>query len=530
ESVCGKLFSAFLFVSTAESGFLSPRNRRATTTQVDTVSTPTRPRTAPPVRPSKVNHPVPSTSSISAKVTLQSLGLSLNDRVCIGSGNTSHAKLDAPARCFDVGGRIGKLRYCGPVGFASGIWVGVELDQPLGRNNGTVAGVQYFSCAANHGVFSPIGRVYKALAEGFGNHCNLVASKSSGRKTSLDEQGQNRGCASDTTYDESKRRIPMSRSSYSLTSSMEQERLSTSPLTSRPLDLSHVTAKVDTGLRSPDVDATLKFQLGDRVLVSGQRRGTIRFIGPTHFAPGTWYGVELEQAIGKNNGSIGGIFYFECPADHGVFAPISKLQRLPNRPRTPQSSGKFSKRSSMNGSCYADSNQQCEKDRLRTRMSWSTTTSPVVGRVVVDRPEIPVSLLQSLPKPGRNNTGVTTETFSFHLMEGMQVLCAGEIGTLRYIGQISFADGIWLGVDLRRPRGRHDGSVAGKRYFTCRPGHGLLVRPSRVFCRGINAANLLPPAFAAIEQDAVTKRQSKLSCANRETITNSSTTSNETKS
>ncbi|KAA3674271.1 CAP-Gly domain-containing linker protein 3/4 [Paragonimus westermani] len=424
----------------AECGFLSPRNRRATTTQVNTVSTPARSTTAPPVRTSKINHPVPCTSSISAKVTLQSLGLSLNDRVCIGSGNTSHAKLDVPARCFDVGCRIGKLRYCGPVGFASGIWVGVELDQPLGRHNGTVAGVQYFSCAAKHGVFSPIGRVYKAPAEGFGNQCNLVASKSSDRKTSLDEQSQSRGWASDTMYDETNRRIPMSRSSYSLTSSMEQERLSTPPLTSHRIDVSHVTAKVDTGLRSPDVDAIQKFQLGDRVLVSGQRRGTIRFIGTTHFASGTWYGVELEQAVGKNNGSIGGISYFECPADHGVFAPIGKLQRLPNRPRTPQS-------------------------------------------------------------------------------------------TLRYIGQISFADGIWLGVELRRPRGRHDGSVAGKRYFTCRPGHGLLVRPSRVFYRGINAVNLLPPAFATIEQDVIAKRQVKLqNCGNGESISTSSTTSDKRKS
>ncbi|KAF8571554.1 hypothetical protein P879_05572 [Paragonimus westermani] len=359
---------------------------------------------------------------------------------------------------------------------------------------------------------------------------NLVASKSSDRKTSLDEQGQSRGWASDTTYDETNRRIPMSRSSYSLTSSMEQERLSTPPLTSRRIDVSHVTAKVDTGLRSPDVDATQKFQLGDRVLVSGQRRGTIRFIGATHFASGTWYGVELEQAVGKNNGSIGGISYFECPADHGVFAPIGKLQRLPNRPRTPQSRGKFPKRSSMTGSCYTDPNHQCEKGRLRTRMAWSTTTSPVIDRIVVDRPEIPISLLQSLPKPGRGNTGVITET-SFHLTVGMQVLCAGEIGTLRYIGQISFADGIWLGVELRRPRGRHDGSVAGKRYFTCRPGHGLLVRPSRVFYRGINGVNLLPPAFATIEQDAIAKRQVKLhSCGNGESIPTSSTTSDKTKS
>lgn len=83
------------------------------------------------------------------------------------------------------------------------------------------------------------------------------------------------------------------------------------------------------------------------------------------------------------------------------------------------------------------------------------------------------------------------------------LLCTG---ILRYIGPINFADGIWLGVELRKPRGRHDGSVAGKRYFTCRPGHGLLVRPSRVFCRGINALDLLPPPLAAIERELADQR------------------------
>ncbi|VDQ14661.1 unnamed protein product [Trichobilharzia regenti] len=60
---------------------------------------------------------------------------------------------------------------------------------------------------------------------------------------------------------------------------------------------------------------------------------------------------------------------------------------------------------------------------------------------------------------------------------------------------------------MRKPRGRHDGCVAGKRYFTCRPGHGLLVRPARVFCHGINAVNLLPPALAELERQLAAKRQ-----------------------
>lgn len=35
----------------------------------------------------------------------------------------------------------------------------------------------------------------------------------------------------------------------------------------------------------------------------------MRFLGTTDFAPGEWAGVELNEAIGKNDGSVGGKRY-----------------------------------------------------------------------------------------------------------------------------------------------------------------------------------------------------------------------------
>lgn len=48
-------------------------------------------------------------------------------------------------------------------------------------------------------------------------------------------------------------------------------------------------------------------------------------------------------------------------------------------------------------------------------------------------------------------------------------------GTLLFKGKVTFAPGIWAGVELEAADGRNDGSHEGIRYFTCHPGHGVLV-------------------------------------------------------
>ncbi|XP_017472361.1 PREDICTED: kinesin-like protein KIF13B [Rhagoletis zephyria] len=47
----------------------------------------------------------------------------------------------------------GVISYIGTTHFQAGTWIGVELDTPTGKNDGTVQGIQYFQCKPKHGIF-----------------------------------------------------------------------------------------------------------------------------------------------------------------------------------------------------------------------------------------------------------------------------------------------------------------------------------------------------------------------------------------
>ncbi|XP_045834645.1 CAP-Gly domain-containing linker protein 4 isoform X3 [Meles meles] len=356
---------------------------------------------------------LPNCDRVTSKAMLTSLGLKLGDRVII------------------AGQKVGTLRFCGTTEFASGQWAGIELDEPEGKNNGSVGKIQYFKCAPKYGIFAPLSKISKAKDR------RKNIAHTSGKAVAL--------------------------------------------IRSQKIDVAHVTSKVNTGLSSSGACAANNSRcagephLGDRVLVVGQRFGTVKFFGTTNFAPGYWYGIELEKPHGKNDGSVGGVQYFSCSPRYGIFAPPSRVQRVTD---------------SLDTLSEISSNKQ-NHSYPGFRRSFSTTSAS--SQKEINRRNAFAKSKPALRRSWSSATSAGSLEGSVKLHEGSQVLLtsSNEMGTVRYVGPTDFASGIWLGLELRSAKGRNDGAVGDTRYFTCKPNHGVLVRPSRVTYRGINGSKLV---------------------------------------
>ncbi|KAI0091545.1 CAP Gly-rich domain-containing protein [Irpex rosettiformis] len=82
------------------------------------------------------------------------------------SGHTPHVNIPIGSRCevetAEPGfHKRGTVRFVGPTKFGNGegVWVGIEYDEPIGKNDGSVQGEKYFTCKPNFGVFVRPDRV-----------------------------------------------------------------------------------------------------------------------------------------------------------------------------------------------------------------------------------------------------------------------------------------------------------------------------------------------------------------------------------
>ncbi|KAG0296107.1 CAP-Gly domain-containing linker protein 4 [Dissophora globulifera] len=81
-----------------------------------------------------------------------------------------HVQFPANLEGIELGDRVvvesmgftGYLRFVGTTEFKSGVWAGIELDTPTGKNDGSVNGVVYFNCRPDCGIFIIAAKIVKS--------------------------------------------------------------------------------------------------------------------------------------------------------------------------------------------------------------------------------------------------------------------------------------------------------------------------------------------------------------------------------
>uniref|UniRef100_A0A8C7ES55 CAP-Gly domain containing linker protein family member 4 n=1 Tax=Neovison vison TaxID=452646 RepID=A0A8C7ES55_NEOVI len=384
---------------------------------------------------------LPNCDRVTSKAMLSSLGLKLGDRVII------------------AGQKVGTLRFCGTTEFASGQWAGIELDEPEGKNNGSVGKIQYFKCAPKYGIFAPLSKISKAK-----DRRKNIAHTSSGKAVALIRSQKidvthvtskvNTGLmTSKKSASESTLSLPPgeepkpvtekdgtllgSISSSSSTSSLEHKPSYPKKLNARGNNKKtmskspSVSSRASAGLSSSGACVAINSRcagephLGDRVLVVGQRVGTVKFFGTTNFAPGYWYGIELEKPHGKNDGSVGGVQYFSCSPRYGIFAPPSRVQRVTD---------------SLDTLSEISSNKQ-NHSYPGFRRSFSTTSAS--SQKEINRRNAFAKSKPALRRSWSSATSAGSLEGSVKLHEGSQVLLtsSNEMGTVslwRITGMLGF--------------------------------------------------------------------------------------------
>ena len=260
--------------------------------------------------------------------------------------------------------------------------------------------------------------------------------------------------------------------------------------------------------------------------------GMVRFVGKHAGHSQPRVGIELDDATGKHDGSVGGFRYFKCDRGHGLLSlpkfvklkphppplptgaspPRSALRREsgpshnsvsfdPHGPQTADSAGGDT--NADGNSVYGDDTVYGGNDVANGADGdgggepwWKGLATTGDGSTPGPNDEGGSQLYAT---PGGSDAGAPAEPAAEQTYEEMDSVPMSNIdgfseadvgsrctiaklgaGTVSFVGNHVEKGSPRVGVTLDEPTGKNNGTVGGNTYFVCDDNHGALVVPTKV--------------------------------------------------
>ena len=153
----------------------------------------------------------------------------------------------------------------------------------------------------------------------------------------------------------------------------------------------------------------------------------------------------------------------------------------------PEPGSAVSRIPSPDGSTRVGSIEPTQAGKAPPGEAGSTAVRPKSPRLAAKN----VAGKRSLPSTPATKLGVKTDKARkkgssspqpFAIGVGDYVIAGSNAGAgwLRYHGEVDFAPGMWCGVELEKAKGKNDGSIEGRQYFSCKENFGIFLKPSSV--------------------------------------------------
>eukprot|EP01083_Nonionella_stella_P254590 874660_1 len=239
--------------------------------------------------------------------------------------------------------------------------------------------------------------------------------------------------------------------------------------------------------------------IGDKVKLRKKISvGTVRFIGQIQGKRGIFYGIQLDEAKGTNNGNIGDIAYFKCGPKRGLF--IKKNEIIQTNIKHNQNAPRVT----------IGDHVKCINAKCNGIIKFIGTPYPVKQEgtfygVQLDKPKgknngtvkgrwyfdcaykygtfLDASGFKPLPKPEHKDTRDSDDTepiITTTVGDRVKVIEHEQVGIVRFIGEIQHKKDVYYGIELYRPSGSGHGRIGKISYFKCKPQRGIFITPDEI--------------------------------------------------